>query len=149
MQSLKLLSISGSSDKELARSYRVKESSIRRWRSEDKEWSKAWTKVRLQLKVEQSEHESSILKDTGDSIVAQLKERGNAGNLIVSKMALEGLQKFAKKAPKILEWSEANIANNMLRKATGQENGNQVAVQINMGSLFNPTGDSSPVVEME
>ncbi len=130
-QNLKVSNISGVSDRELSQRYRIKEGTIRGARCADKEWSKAYTKVRLAIKSNKTLQESNQLAEVGDSTVASMEGIGTGTNLIVAQMGFKALQKFSKKAPALEEWSEASTAYNMVRKATGQDKeGTSVAVQF-------------------
>lgn len=134
---LKLSSISGVSDKMLSKQYRIKESSIRAGRSADKEWSRAFTKVRLTMKSNEKQHESNQIQEVTKTTVESLKSWGDGGNLVVAKMAHDSLVKFSKKTPSLSEWSEASTAYNMLRKSTGQDK-EGTTIGIALGAFWSP-----------
>ncbi len=148
-QNLKIANISGVGDKELSQRYRIKEGTIRGARCADKEWAKAYTKVRLAIKSNKTLQESNQVAEVGNDVAATLEGQGKGTNLIVAKMGFEALKKFARKAPKLNEWSEASTAFNMVRKATGQDKEGSSTV-VNLGAFWSAPSsatDTATVVD--
>ncbi len=141
-QNLKLSSIGGSTDKELAKSYGISEGSIRRTRSLDREWAAAYTKVRLTIKSKQKEQDANQIAEITNTTIASLDGLGKGTNVIVARMGAIALKKFARKAPKLNEWSEASTAFNMVRKATGQDKEGSSTV-VNLGAFWSSPSSST------
>lgn len=136
---VKVSYLAGLSVKEISRQYDIPENTVA-----TKVCKAGWNKI-IKESIKTVVPEDKILAKTADLLEMEWKNKGAGHRAHVFKIAHEALKKSSLPAPRT--WKDAQIADNMARKAVGldEEKGN-VAV-VNVGWVHETLGRTPRIAE--
>lgn len=122
-RALRLASIRGVSDKDLATTFNVQVNTIIKRRTRDPEWTAALAGSQVSRKVTTAPVKEVSAKITETVVTANLEQIGTENNLLAAQFAHASMQESVKSgliaAPST--WQEFSTAHKMVRTATGQD----------------------------
>lgn len=124
-QALKVASIRGVSDGELAAEYGVTEESIRKRRSRDAIWGAVWTPQK-QKQAQFKEEAAKVSQIVGQSIA----EKGETCRNRLLDLAAGGIEKAISADLPVESWQDAKIVAEIASKAAGWAGETGAAVQV-------------------
>lgn len=153
-EAIKLASIRGVSDHDLADKFGVTREAIRQRRCRDKTWQAAVTPV-SSLKSEDKRVESQVVTSAAstaslaEKVAATVSENiaslGESNRLLALQIASKGLKQADAAPPEVTSWGDVRALVDIVHKASGMESGN--AVQVNVlssgGYEFSPASVES------
>jgi hypothetical protein len=121
---VKVAYLAGLSVKEISRQYGIPEKTV-----STKAFKAGWSKI-IKESVKTVVPDDKILEKTADLLESDWRNKGAGHRAHVFKIAHEALKRATLPAPR--SWKEAQIADNMARKAVGldEEKGNTAVVNI-------------------
>lgn len=121
---VKVAYLSGMSCKDIAENFGILENTV-----QIKVCKEGWNKI-IKESIKSVTPEPKALEKVADMLESDWKNKGAAHRAHVFKIAHEALKKSSLPAPR--SWKDAQIADNMARKAVGldEEKGNTAVVQI-------------------
>lgn len=138
-EALKILSIKGVPDKDLAEQFGVNTNAIAARRFDDPIWKAAnqASKAALSGKVMQSNDSSnssvetaSLAQKVASSVSESIAAVGQQNRLLALQIASKGLSRASEANLPVKDWSDVKILADITAKLTGLEGGN--AVQVNV-----------------
>lgn len=136
---VKVSYLSGMTCKQISARFGIPEKTV-----STKAFKAGWSKV-IKESIKTVVPDEKILEKTADILESEWRSKGAAHRAHVFKIAHEALKRASLPAPR--SWKEAQIADNMARKAVGldEEKGN-VAV-VNVGWVHDTLGRTARVAE--
>lgn len=121
---VKVSYLAGVSVKEISRQYGIPEKTV-----STKAFKAGWSKI-IKESVKTVVPDDKILEKTADLLESEWRSKGAGHRAHVFKIAHEALKKASLPAPR--SWKDAQIADNMARKAAGldEERGNTAVINI-------------------
>lgn len=153
-EAIKLASIRGVSDHDLADKFSVTREAIRQRRCRDKTWQAAVTPV-SSLKSEDKRVESQVVTSAASTVslaskvAATVQENiaslGESNRLLALQIASKGLKQADAAPPEVTSWQDVRALVDIVHKASGMESGQNVQVNVlsSGGYEFSPASVES------
>lgn len=153
-EALRLLSIKGISDNELAERFSVDPATIRQKRFRDDVWKAAWEGIRgkgheLSQKEPEKADSASLAQKVASTVSENIASIATANNLLALQIAQKGLQKASLAPPEVKSWSDVEILTKITQKAAGLEGSQAVQVNILNDSPCSVEQGDFPVFDCE
>jgi hypothetical protein len=134
-EALRLLSIKGVSDSELAARFDVDAATIRQRRCRDEIWRAAMEGQKkeshaLSQKVEKSPPVASLAAKVASTVSESIASLGESNRLLALQIAAKGLRQAEQAPPDVQSWGDVKALVEIVHKASGMEGGNAVQVNI-------------------
>lgn len=139
-KAVKVAYLSGLSTKEIARQYGIGEQTVA-----TKVCKEGWNRI-IKESISSVEPKQDILEKTAELLEMDWKNKGAGHRAHVFKIAHEALKRASLPAPK--SWKDAQIADNMARKAAGLEESNAMTAVVNVGFLQQTADSISPRIDI-
>jgi hypothetical protein len=138
---VKVAYLAGLSTKEIAQQFELEEQTVA-----TKVCKAGWNKI-IREAVKTVKPNDQILKRTADILEMDWKSKGAGHRAHVFKIAHEALKRSSLPAPR--SWKDAQIADNMARKAVGLDEEKGANAIVNIGWMQSTLGGSAPAVDNE
>lgn len=153
-EALRLLSIKGISDNELAERFSVDPATIRQKRFRDEVWKAAWEGIRgknneLSQKEPEREDSASLAQKVASTVSENIARLGEQNRLLALQIAGKGLKQANDAPPEVQSWQDVKALMDIVSKAAGLEAGNAVQVNILNDSACSVEHGDFPVFEAE
>jgi hypothetical protein len=147
-RAIKLASIRGVPDAELAEYFGVTTNSITSRRFDDPEWKAAKPKIAPNTINKQPSNFTSKATDIEAVTSASLAEIGEQNSLLLARYVSQKIKNSVESdlLPDPEDWSQIKTASEILRKATGQDR-DQPAVSVNLFASSQFYDDASPTFD--
>ena len=148
-RAIKLASIRGVPDSELAEYFGVTTNSITSRRFDDPEWKAAKPKITPNTINKQQSNLTSKASDIEAVTSASLAEIGEQNSLLLARYVGQKIKNSVESdlLPDPEDWSQIKTASEILRKATGQDR-DQPAVSVNLFASSQFYDDATPVFDV-
>ena len=134
---VKVSYLAGLSTKEIAQQYELEEQTVA-----TKVCKAGWNKI-IKEAVQTVKPKDEILAKTADLLEMDWKNKGAGHRAHVFKIASEALKRSSLPAPR--SWKEAQIADNMARKAVGLDEEKGASAIINVGWVHETVGNAARI----
>lgn len=150
-EALRLLSIKGVPDTELAERFQVDSGTIRQKRHRDEVWKAAWEGIRgkgneLSQKAPET---AEIAQKVASTVSENIARLGEQNRILALQIAGKGLKQANDAPPEVQSWQDVKALMDIVSKAAGLDQGNAVQVNILNDSTCSVEQGDFPVFEAE
>ena len=153
-EALKIASMAGVGDKELAAQYEISQETIRSRRFRDEIWKATCEKLRLITK-DQTQRETEgrertlVAQKAASSIAENIASIGTANRLLALQIASKGLKRADQANLEVENWQDFKILVDSVAKLTGLEGGNSVQVNVLTDGSASFDVEDFPVIDAD
>jgi hypothetical protein len=156
-ETIKLASVKGVSDSDLAAQYGVSNDSIRQRRHRDPVWKAALTGCHglsqkpeiLAEKQENAQNTSQIAQKLALTVSDSISKLGEQNRLLALQIAGKGLKQADKAPPDVQSWQDVKALMDIVAKASGMDQAQAVQVNVLSSQPVEFQPHFEPVVETE
>ena len=156
-ETIKLASVKGVSDSDLAAQYGVSNDSIRQRRHRDPVWKAALTGCHglsqkpeiLAEKQENAQNTSQIAQKLAVTVSDSISKLGEQNRLLALQIAGKGLKQADKAPPDVQSWQDVKALMDIVAKASGMDQAQAVQVNVLSSQPVEFLPHFEPVVETE
>jgi hypothetical protein len=156
-ETIKLASVKGVSDSDLAAQYGVSNDSIRQRRHRDPVWKAALTGCHglsqkpeiLAEKQENAQNTSQIAQKLALTVSDSISKLGEQNRLLALQIAGKGLKQADKAPPDVQSWQDVKALMDIVAKASGMDQAQAVQVNVLSSQPVEFLPHFEPVVETE